>query len=506
MTIKSDDTQVNLEQARKFGRVSDDGHVFVIVEGEEYAVGQLPGASEEEALAYFARKFENVEAQVSLLESRVENNSPAADLQKGISSIGAQIGVRNMVGDYASLQERLSALNERIIKLGEAQQQERAENRERALAAREEIVAEAEQIAAQDVEKIHWKNSHARMNELFDAWKQAQREIHLAKSVEDELWKRFRAARTTFDRNRRAHFSQLDDRNARIKRAKEELIARAEQLSSSTDWSETSREYGKLMRAWKEVPRGSRREDDKLWARFRAAQDVFFDARNAAEAQQDEAYAENLKVKEALLVEARALLPVTDISAAKKAFEKILDRWDAAGRVPRADLRRIDSELRKIQDEINGAEAAKWKKNDPAKAAQTRCSPRSRIRSPSLSLSYRQHRLPAMLRRSPRRRRLWRRAAPGRQPLKVSTPKACSSFLTKVQKFRGVPYLGDPGIFVFICLAMPCLHALHTLRRFSCTYCRLCSRWFVTGETIRLIDARNVTHNVQDMLQHKPVP
>ena len=193
MTIKSDDTQVNLEQARKFGRVSDDGHVFVIVEGEEYAVGQLPGASEEEALAYFARKFENVEAQVSLLESRVENNSPAADLQKGITSIGAQIGVRNMVGDYASLQERLSALNERIIKLGEAQQQERAENRERALAAREEIVAEAEQIAAQDVEKIHWKNSHARMNELFDAWKQAQREIHLAKSVEDELWKRFRA-------------------------------------------------------------------------------------------------------------------------------------------------------------------------------------------------------------------------------------------------------------------------------------------------------------------------
>ena len=82
MTIKSDDTQVNLEQARKFGRVSDDGHVFVIVEGEEYAVGQLPGASEEEALAYFARKFENVEAQVSLLESRVENNSPAQICKK----------------------------------------------------------------------------------------------------------------------------------------------------------------------------------------------------------------------------------------------------------------------------------------------------------------------------------------------------------------------------------------------------------------------------------------
>ena len=220
MTIKSDDIAVNLEKARKFGRVSEDGHVFVIVEGEEYAVGQLPDASEEEALAYFARKFENVEAQVTLLESRIENNAPAADVQKGIESIGAQIAERNMVGDYAGMQQRLTALTERIGELAEQQKQNRAANRERALAAREEIVTEAESIVEQDPEKIHWKNSHARMNELFDAWKQAQREIHLPKSVEDELWKRFRTARTTFDRNRRAHFSQLDERNARIKRGR----------------------------------------------------------------------------------------------------------------------------------------------------------------------------------------------------------------------------------------------------------------------------------------------
>ncbi len=139
--------------------------------------------------------------------------------------------------------------------------------------------------------------------------------------------------------------------------------------------------------------------------------------------------------------------------------------------------------------------------------AQTRCSPRSRIRSPSLSLSYRQHRPPAMLRRSPRRRRLWRRAAPGRQPLKVSTPKACSFLSYEGTKIPGCSQSGDPGIFVFICQAMPCLHALHTLSRyFHAPTVRLCSRWLGTGETIRLIDARNVAHNVQDMLQHKPVP
>lgn len=240
---------------------------------------------------------------------------------------------------------------------------------------------------------------------------------------------------------------------------------------------------------------------------FRAAQDVFFDARNAAEAQQDEAYAENLKVKEALLVEARALLPVTDISAAKKAFEKILDRWDAAGRVPRADLRRIDSELRKIQDEINGAEAAKWKKNDPAKAARAN----SLLTQIQDSLAELESELQAAqasgdAKKIAKAQEAWRRAAPGRQPLKVSTPKACSFLSYEGTKIPGCSQSGDPGIFVFICQAMPCLHALHTMHRFHAPTVRLCSRWLGTGETIRLIDARNVAHNVQDMLQHKPVP
>ena len=272
----------------------------------------------------------------------------------------------------------------------------------------EEIVAEAEQIAAQDVEKIHWKNSHARMNELFDAWKQAQREIHLAKSVEDELWKRFRAARTTFDRNRRAHFSQLDDRNARIKRAKEELIARAEELSTSTDWSETSRVYGDLMRAWKQVPRGHRREDDKLWARFRAAQDVFFNARNEAEAAQDAVYAENLKVKEALLEEARALLPVEDIEGAKAAFEKILDRWERGRpRTPATTCAASTANCAVFRTKSTAPKRQSGSATTPPRQpARTPCSHRSRTPSPSWKQSSPQLKRAVTPRRSPRLRKL----------------------------------------------------------------------------------------------------
>ena len=92
--------------------------------------------------------------------------------------------------------------------------------------------------------------------------------------MEDELWKRFSSARTQFDRHRRQFFSQLDQAQSEAKRIKEALIAEAEALSSSVDWSRTSSAYRELMNRWKAAPRASRKEDDALWARFRAAQQV----------------------------------------------------------------------------------------------------------------------------------------------------------------------------------------------------------------------------------------
>ena len=97
------------------------------------------------------------------------------------------------------------------------------------------------------------------------------------------------------------------------------------------------------MDQWKASPRASRKDDDALWARFRAAQDMFFTARQSANAALDEEFGANLLVKEALLVEARALLPVKDLAAAKKALQSIHDRWEEAGKVPRADMRRVEA-------------------------------------------------------------------------------------------------------------------------------------------------------------------
>ncbi|MER2138072.1 MAG: DUF349 domain-containing protein [Arthrobacter sp.] len=361
-----------LEEAAQFARVEEDGHVFLIVDGEESPVGQYPDATREEALAYFVRKYDDAVSQVILLEQRLAAKAPASDMHKTLKHLASQVSERKMVGDVKALDARIAEL-QAGIKAAEAAERAEAEAvRARELAAREAIVAEAEEIAAKDPATIQWKTSSNRMNELFEAWKAAQKNgPRLGRSNEDSLWKRFRSARTVFDRHRRAYFSQLDNENAEAKRAKEALIARAEALSDSTDWGNTAAEYRHLMDEWKASKRASRKDDDALWARFRAAQDKFFTARQAANEVIDEEFAANLVVKEALLKEAQEILPVTDLNAARKALQSIRDRWEEAGKVPRADMGRMEAGIRKVEEAVKAAEDEHWQRSNPETKART---------------------------------------------------------------------------------------------------------------------------------------
>ncbi|GAA1131660.1 DUF349 domain-containing protein [Arthrobacter flavus] len=361
-----------LSEAAKFARVEDDGHVFLIVNGEEHAVGQYPDASKEEALAYFVRKYDDVASQIALLEQRVHAKAPSADMQKTAGHLREQVAEKKIVGDVLALEARLDALNTQIAELVAAEKAEQDALKSADLAAREAIVAEAEEIAGRDPSTVQWKASSTRMNELFETWKAAQKNgIRLGRGTEDGLWKRFRAARTIFDRHRRAYFSQLDTDNASAKQAKESLIQQAEALSTSTDWGHTAGEYRRLMDEWKASKRASRKDDDALWARFRAAQDKFFTARKATNEAIDEEYGANLVVKEALLVEARQLLPIKNLAAAKKSLQSIRDRWEEAGKVPRADMGRIEAGIREVEDAVKAADDAHWERTNPETQART---------------------------------------------------------------------------------------------------------------------------------------
>lgn len=165
----------SLAEAAKWGRAEGDGHVFLTLDGEEIPVGQYPGVSPDEALGYFARKFDDVIAQVVLLEHRVASKAPATDMQKTVAHLREQLAERNMVGDIRSAEARLDTLSAQIAELEQSEKAAHEAVRANELAAREAIVAEAEAIAGQDPAQIQWKTSSARMNELFESWKTAQR-------------------------------------------------------------------------------------------------------------------------------------------------------------------------------------------------------------------------------------------------------------------------------------------------------------------------------------------
>nr|WP_241179352.1 DUF349 domain-containing protein [Micrococcus luteus] len=361
-----------VEEAAAFARVSEDGHVTLLDGQEEHAVGQVPDASTEDALAYFVRKYDDVRAQMALFEQRIAAGAPSSELGRALGQMTTAVNERHMVGDMDALRTRLAALETLLGDYRAAEQEARQAAQAEQLATREAIVAEAETFAQTPAERMPWKTASQRMTELFEEWKAAQKAgPRLAKSVEDDLWKRFRGARTTFDKTRRAHFSRLDAASAEAKQVKERLIARAEELSTSTDWGVTAGKYRDLMDEWKRAPRASRKEDDALWARFRAAQDVFFAARKAANQEIDREYGANLKVKEQILADGQKLLPFTDVKAGRRALNELRGRWEDAGRVPRGDVRRMEEGFRKLENALKQAENEHWRRTDPETKART---------------------------------------------------------------------------------------------------------------------------------------
>lgn len=355
----------------QWGRVDPDGTVYVRTAEGERPVGSYPGASEEEALAYFVRKFDILAGQVELLEQRLRAGQVSpADAEATAARLTTAVSQANAVGDLDSLLARLAALPAIIAERKAEAESAKAAARQAAIDARLAIVVEAEQISETDPERMPWKTAGDRLRELFDSWRTMQRENRLDKATEDELWHRFSHARTTFDRKRRQYFGALDEQRNAAKATKEAIVAEAEALSTSTDWGPTAAAYRGLMDRWKNAGRAARKDDDELWTRFRAAQDTFFAARTAHATATDSQFRSNLEAKEALLVEAEKLLPVSDPAAARAALRDIHDRWEAAGKVPRADMSRIEARLRRVEEAIREAEDRRWARTNPEARAR----------------------------------------------------------------------------------------------------------------------------------------
>ena len=117
-----------------------------------------------------------------------------------------------------------------------------------------------------------------------------------------------------------------------------------------------------MLTEWKAAGRAAKDLDDALWARFKAAQDKFFSARNAANSDREAEFGANATAKEALLVQAEAI-DVTDVEAARAAFRAIGDKWDAIGKVPRERTAEFERRMRAVERKVRDAASSGW--SDP---------------------------------------------------------------------------------------------------------------------------------------------
>jgi hypothetical protein len=333
------------------------------VDGERQ-IGQWPGGDPAEAIALYAKRFEGLEIEVDLLEKRLAGGTLGPDdAERAITMVREQVDGAAALGDLDGLLIRLDALAPAVEKLREERKAARETKLAEALASKTRIVETAEKLAAGS----DWRNGADTLRALLDEWKALAR---LDRKTDDELWHRFSAARTTYTRPRKALCADVHSDRARAKKVKEKLIAEAEALSSSTDWGPTTTKYRDLMARWKAAGSAPRNVEDALWKRFRGAQDVFFTARDAANAAQDEEFRENAVVKEQILAEAEKLLPITDLDVARKAMAGIAERWEAAGKVPRDRVKDLEGRLRAVESAIRAAGEKEWKRSDPEKSAR----------------------------------------------------------------------------------------------------------------------------------------
>ncbi|MFM6941614.1 MAG: DUF349 domain-containing protein [Candidatus Planktophila sp.] len=355
----------------QFGRVAEDGTVYVQTPQGEKAVGSYPGKSAEEALAYFVRKFEALASEVALTAARITSGAMVPqDAYEAVKKLRVQVAELNGVGDLAALAASVEQIEPLIEGNREAYETKKATEaaakaarREQIIVEKEKIIAEAESLAMSE----SWKATGDRLKVLLDEWKAAPR---LDKKIDGDFWKRFSASRNKFDKRRRAHFSQLEAVSATVSTVKEGIVAEAEKLATSTDWVATARRFKALMDQWKAAGRGKKNDDTKLWNRFKAAQDTFFAAKNADLEKREVSMAANLIKREELLPKIEALLPFTDVKVAKNALRELMNEWTKIGITNRDKRAALDARVAVVEEAIKSAEADLWRKSDPAARAR----------------------------------------------------------------------------------------------------------------------------------------
>ena len=194
-----------------------------------------------------------------------------------------------------------------------------------------------------------WSEKSKQFDDLFTEWKNIG---PVPKSNTDAVWINFKGNRNDFFSQKKVFFNGLNNQRKENLKAKETLCEQVEALKSNTDWVSTAKKIIQIQAEWKKIGPVPDKYNQKIWKKFRAACDFFFDAKNKANAGKQELESENLKKKEELINQLQELASgQTENKTAFQSLKKINAAWRTIGFVPHKHLSRVN----KAYDTANNA-------------------------------------------------------------------------------------------------------------------------------------------------------
>ena len=190
------------------------------------------------------------------------------------------------------------------------------------------------------------------LQKLHEQWKDLG---PVAKEYRDAIWERFRAATSVINKRYQAHFEglkaqQTDNLAAKVALCEEVEAIAAKEITSSTEWNALSKQIEEIQAKWRTIGFATRKDNQKVYERFRAACDKFFERKRASFTEFKDSMNANLEKKMAIIEEAEKLKDSTDWKATGERLIELQKQWKEIGAVPRKKSEQIWKRFRAACD------------------------------------------------------------------------------------------------------------------------------------------------------------
>lgn len=218
------------------------------------------------------------------------------------------------------------------------------------LEAKQGFCEEAERLA----EEENVIDAFKELQKLHEQWKEFG---PVAKEYREQIWDRFKAATAKINKNYQAYFEGQKEKyeeNLAAKVAlceKVEAIVAKEEIASS-EWSTLTKEIEEIQKEWKTIGYASKKENQKIYARFRAANDKFFERKRVFYAEYKDGMSVNAERKLAIVEKAEALKDSTEWKKTTDALIQLQKEWKEIGAVPRKKAEALWKRFRAACDEF----------------------------------------------------------------------------------------------------------------------------------------------------------